>query len=135
MRAMSASPSLVNGFLYGLGVPFLAVFALPLLFAPLTWARWFRWRIPTDTDLCEYFGRCLGAVAIALIYAILRVTRPVAALAVVFEMAILAAALLCAVHILGAVRRRQPWTETAEIALYALAGGFATWVYVTAVRN
>lgn len=36
-------------------------FALPIFAVPLTWARIFRWRIPDDTDLAVYFGRCLGA--------------------------------------------------------------------------
>jgi hypothetical protein len=34
------------------------VFALPIFVAPLAWARWFRWRLPGETDLAVYFGRC-----------------------------------------------------------------------------
>jgi hypothetical protein len=32
------------------------------------------------------------------------------------------------VHLWGALRRMQPWTETAEIALYALVTGIALWI-------
>jgi hypothetical protein len=36
-------------------------FALPLFILPLAWARLFRWKVPSETDLALYFGRCLGA--------------------------------------------------------------------------
>ena len=42
------------------------VFALPIFFVPLAWARVFRWRIPQDTDLAVYFGRCLGAFILVI---------------------------------------------------------------------
>jgi len=32
-------------------------FALPILLAPLRWARLVGWRIPEDTDFTVYFGR------------------------------------------------------------------------------
>ena len=37
------------------------VFALPLFFKPLLWAKLMMWEIPEETDLTVYFGRCLGA--------------------------------------------------------------------------
>src|SRR4051794_3993482 len=50
---------------------FLVVIALPLLFAPLTWARWYGWKLPEgSTDLTVYLGRCLGGVAFAVIVAV-----------------------------------------------------------------
>lgn len=36
------------------------VFAVPITFFPLRWARLMRWRIPAETQLTMYFGRCLG---------------------------------------------------------------------------
>ena len=47
------------------------VVALPLLFVPLTWARWFGWKLPEGSkDLTVYFGRCLGGAALAIIVAV-----------------------------------------------------------------
>ena len=37
------------------------VFALPIFFVPIRWARVMQFRITDDTDLSVYFGRCLGA--------------------------------------------------------------------------
>ncbi len=50
-----------QAFLLALTVVTSAVFALPIFFVPLAWARRFGWRIPEHTDLAVYFGRCLGA--------------------------------------------------------------------------
>lgn len=33
------------------------VFAVPITFFPLRWARLMRWRIPAETQLTVYFGR------------------------------------------------------------------------------
>ena len=41
-------------------------FALPIFLTPLAWARVMRFKIPSDTDLAVYFGRCLGAIALVL---------------------------------------------------------------------
>jgi hypothetical protein len=114
-------------FLWILGAVFLLAFALPLLVAPLRWARVFRWRLPADTDLTEYFGRCLGGVATAVLWACVRAAPEPARHRLLFELLLGIAGTMCFVHVLGAVRRRQPWTETAEIALYAGAG-VATYV-------
>ena len=44
------------------------------------------------------------------------------------EGASVAGFLLGAVHIWGALRREQPWTETAEIPLYVGLGALALWI-------
>ena len=119
------------GFLYGAGVLFLVVFAMPLLLSPLRWARIFQWELPEDTRLAAYFGRCLGAVAVALVFGCLRAARDPANHPLIFEILSLTGALLLLVHIWGAIRRQQPWTETAEIALYAVATGLAIWIRCT----
>ncbi len=115
-------------FLWSLGSLFLVGFALPLLFAPLRWARIFLWRVPADDALTVYFGRCVGAVAVALCAACLRAAPHASAHPLLFELVAAAALLLAGVHIVGALERRQPWTETAEIALYAVAAIAACWL-------
>ena len=116
-------------FLWIAGISFLLVFAIPILVAPLNWARIFPWRLPQDTGLTVYFGRCLGAVAMAIIVVCLRAVPHPADNAIVFEIVIVACALLAAVHVWGAIRGTQPWTETAEIALYGGVTAAAIWIY------
>ena len=107
----------------------LLVFALPLLLSPLRWARRLRWRVPEDTDLTVYLGRSLGAVATALSAGGLLAARDPRRHRVVFPIAAVAGFLLTGVHIWGAVQKRQPWTETAEIAFWAAVAAGAAASY------
>ena len=113
-----------SAFLLGAGSTGLVVFGVPLLLSPLRWARALRWRVPDDTDLTVYLGRSLGAVAVALSAGTLRAARRPEEHRIIFEVGFLTGALLAAVHLRGALLRRQPWTETAEIAFWsAMAAG------------
>lgn len=115
-----------SAYLVAAGATGLLAFAIPLFLSPLRWASRLRWRVPDDTDLTVYLGRSLGAVAIALSAGALRAARRPEEHRVIFEMGFLTGALLTAVHVWGALLRRQPWTETAEIALWsAMAAGAA----------
>lgn len=106
-------------FLLAAGGVSLGAFAVPLLVSPLKWAKRLRWQVPEDTDLAVYLGRSLGAVAVALSLGALWAARDPWRYRVVFQMAAVAAALLAGVHVRGAIERKQPWTETAEIPLWA----------------
>ena len=97
----------------------LAAFGLPLFLAPLKWAKRLRWRLPEDTDLAVYWGRSLGAVAIALGLGGLWAARDPWRHRIIFKIVAVVAALLAGVHVRGAIERKQPWTETAEIGLWA----------------
>jgi hypothetical protein len=113
-----------SAFLLGAGAVGLAAFGIPLLFSPLRWARTLRWRVPSDTDLTVYLGRSLGALAVAIGVSALRAARRPEEHRIIFEVGFLTGALLAAVHVWGALQRRQPWTETAEIAFWsAMAAG------------
>ncbi len=108
---------------------FLVFYAAPLLVAPLTWARWFKWRIPGETDLTVYFGRCLGAVAVAIVFAAFHAaSAPAAEQLAVFNVIVLACGLLTLIHVWGAITKTQPWTETVEIVLYAALTVVAFWI-------
>ncbi len=96
----------------------LVVFALPLLLSPLRWAKALRWRVPADSDLALYLGRSLGAVATTLTLGGIRAAFDPWRNRILFPMAAVAAGLLTLVHTAGAVQRRQPWTETAEILFW-----------------
>ena len=95
------------------------VFALPIFLVPLTWARLMGWRIPTQTDLTVYFGRCLGAFILILEAMMLRAALTGEAMHTVFELLAATALMMIVVHVCGALRRIQPLSETLEIGFYA----------------
>lgn len=94
------------------------VFALPIFLAPLTWAGWFGWRIPQETDLAVYFGRCLGAFALIVEALMLRAGLGGEGLVFTFQVLLGVAAMMVLVHIWGALLRIQPISETLEIGMY-----------------
>lgn len=95
------------------------VFALPIFFAPLAWARALRWRIPEHTDLAVYFGRCLGAFVLILEALMLRAGLTGEGLVFTYQVLIGVGVMMTIVHLWGAVLRIQPVTETLEIGMYA----------------
>ncbi len=118
-----------SAFLIGAGVVGAAAFGMPLFLSPLRWARALRWRVPSDTDLTVYLGRSLGALAVAISVSALRAARRPEEHRVMFEVGFLTGALLAAVHVWGALLRRQPWTETAEIAFWSAMAAAAVLTY------
>jgi len=95
------------------------VFALPIFLVPLAWARRFGWRIPQDTDLAIYFGRCLGAFILIVEALMLRAGTRREERNATFQVLLGVAALMVLVHIWGAVLRIQPLSETLEIGMYS----------------
>lgn len=95
------------------------VFGLPIFLIPLTWARVFGWRVPLDTDLAVYFGRCLGAFILIIEALMLRAGLTGEGLAFTFQVLAAVGVFMVVVHVWGAVQRIQPLTETLEIAMYA----------------
>jgi hypothetical protein len=94
-------------------------FSIPLFLMPLAWARAFRWNVPVDTDLALYFGRCLGAIAVVVTALYLRAGLTGENHEVAFQLMIAVASLMVLVHIVGAIQRVQPITETIEIGFWA----------------
>jgi hypothetical protein len=95
------------------------VFALPIFLVPLRWARVFRWRIPDDTDLAVYFGRCLGAFVLIVEALMLRAGLTGEGLVFTFQVLLAVGLLMTLVHIWGALQKIQPITETLEIGMYS----------------
>lgn len=95
------------------------LFAIPILIAPLAWARIMRWDIPEQTHLAIYFGRCLGAFALVLELFLFRAALTGEGLNFVFEFMMLIWIFMVGVHVVGAFQRIQPITETLEIGLWA----------------
>ena len=126
---MEPNVSWISPFLLGLDAVFLVVFALPFLFCPLRWGAWFQWPIPPGrNELAVYFGRCLGVVALAVLVLLYRAARDPVLQPVALDLVVCIGSLMVAVHIWGALRRMQPWTETVEIGVYAVVTVLAGWL-------
>lgn len=93
--------------------------SLPILLAPMAWARRFGWTIPDHTDLAVYFGRSLGALAVTINLLTLRAALTGVALVPAFEVTLVVSLLMVVVHVYGALRRVQPVSETIEIGFWA----------------
>jgi hypothetical protein len=101
-------------FLQALGLGSIALLGVPMVIAPLGWARVLRWPLPEETRLAVYFGRCLGAVICVLAaFAFVAAAQPTVQ-PFFFQIVLANVALMVAVHAWGAWRRIQPLTETVE---------------------
>jgi len=120
---MRFSDTLVRTLLGLIGVGFLCGYALPLLFAPIRWARWLGWRAPDEVKLTVYLGRCVGALALVITALTLRAAVAPVAHGETVDLLIGTGAVMTAVHVWGAVERVQPLAETLEIALYLVLTG------------
>jgi hypothetical protein len=106
-------------FLLVFGIAAGVVFALPIFLMPLSWARVFRWNLPQDTDLAIYFGRCLGVLAVILAGYSVRAGLTGHGVEQIFQIMLPVFVGMTLVHIVGAVQRIQPITETIEIVFWA----------------
>jgi len=107
-----------GGYLWFVAVSGFILFGLPLCFFPLRWARMLCWRIPDDTSLVIYLGRCLGVIICVVSFFATRVTHDAGVLPFFFDFMLVNFAAMIVVHLYGALRRIQPWTETAEILFW-----------------
>lgn len=105
--------------LYVVAALFVPLFALPLFVDPVWWAERFGWETDGPRDLVVYFGRCLGAVALAIAVIAFTAAREPARHAWLFSLLALAAALLAIVHLRGTIEDSQPLVEHLETAGYA----------------
>jgi hypothetical protein len=110
---ISANHPAASWFLLVSGAGFLVVYGVPLLFFPLRWARGVQWTVPGETAL--------------IIVSLQAVPHP-EKFPVLFDLIAWTGVLMTVLHVYGAIRRVQPWTETAEILLYAALGALAVWL-------
>ena len=97
----------------------LVAFSVPIALAPMAWARTLKWDIDARSHLALYFGRTLGAVAIVLSCAAWYAAVHPEVQRFFFGMQIGVSLLVGIVHVVGAIQKVQPWTETAEIVFWA----------------
>ena len=109
-----------DSYLIVISIGILLLFGLPLLIAPIAWARLFRWTLPEHEHLAIYFGRCLGGVASVLAVLSYKVAATPALQPFYFQLMIGLFVVLTLVHVYGALRKIQPLVETVEILFWAL---------------
>ena len=107
-----------SAFLRVLAVMTAVPFSIPILVAPLAWARMFRWEVEAKSDLALYFGRCLGAFALVMSCTAWYVAQNPGLQPLFFTMLVAVFGFMIVIHVVGAVQKVQPWTETAEIAVW-----------------
>lgn len=105
------------------------LFSIPIALAPLAWARALRWRVDGPNDLALYFARSLGALALVLSWAAWDAAGEPSIQPYYFKLYIGITALLTVVHIVGAVQKVQPWTETAEIPFWGTLAALGLLFY------
>jgi hypothetical protein len=113
---------------YAIAFPVLV--GVPLVLAPLAWARALGWKLPGETALAIYFGRCLGAVVCAIAgIAIANANDPVA-VRVMLDLIAAAFGAMTLVHAWGWLRKMQPRLE--DLETFAYAALCALTIYVRA---
>jgi hypothetical protein len=85
---------------------------------PYGWARAFGWRSEPETDVGLYFGRCLGALALAASLQGARATLDPERHRSYYPFAEAAGWLLAAAHVRGFLEKRQPVIEHVEIVVW-----------------
>ena len=102
------------------GIAMLVAFGIPLLMAPMAWARLFRWEIPPPGQLVTFLGRSLGLfICVVAVYAF-RVAAIQPAQPFFFELMLWLFVGMIGLHVYGAIKRAQPITETMEIGLWVV---------------
>jgi hypothetical protein len=109
-----------QNFVLVLAVVTTLAFAIPILFAPLRWAKLMLWKIPEQPDLVVYFGRCLGAFVLIFEAFLFRAGINGVGLTFVFEFMILVWIFMVVIHVVGAIQKIQPITETLEIGFWLI---------------
>ncbi len=107
-------------FLIVAGIAMLVGFGLPILLAPMAWARLFRWEVPGSSSLAVFMERSLGIfICIMSVFAFKAAQNP-AYRPFLFVLMLWIFGGMILLHVYGAIRKSQPVTETIEIALWVL---------------
>lgn len=112
--------SCLHIYLYVVAVGMLVGYGIPLLFAPVRWARVFRWHIPQPDHLIAFLGRSLGAFTCVLAVFAFKAANTPAVQPFFVDLLLWAFVPHILIHIHGAIRKIQPITETVEILLWVL---------------
>ena len=107
----------------------LLLVGLPLLFVPKAWGRKLGWKIPEESNLANYLGRCLGGVVVSIGIVGLKAAADPWSYRAVFELVIFVGIFMTAVHVYGFVKKNQPRIENVEVFIDSLISVLAWWLY------
>lgn len=105
-------------YLIAAGVVMLAAFGLPMVLAPMSWARVFRWKIPQQQELASFMARSVGVIMIILTIFAFKAVRNPTIRPFFFNLMLWIFGGMILLHAYGAIRKTQPATETIEILLW-----------------
>lgn len=111
-----------NIFLIVAGVAMLIAFGLPMMLAPMSWARVFRWELPQSQKLASFLGRSLGLLICIMAIFAFKAIQNLAAQPFFFDLMLWIFGGMIILHVYGAIRKTQPITETLEILLWVVLG-------------
>ncbi len=111
-----------NTFLIVAGIAMLASFGIPLLFAPIGWARLFRWSVPQDRLLVTFMGRSMGIFITIMAVFAFKAAQNDLARPFFFDLMLWIFGAMLLLHVYGAIRKKQPVTETFEIIVWVVLG-------------
>ena len=116
-------------FIFAGATGLVCLLGLPLLLAPMSWARKLGWELPAQQELANYFGRSLGAVGLSIAIVGYLAARDPWQYRSVFILVILLGIFLTGVHVYGFLKRNQPKFENIEVLLYPLVSLLAWYFY------
>lgn len=116
-------------FLGALTVATLLFYALPLLLAPLAWARVRGWPPAHFSMLAVFLGRCLGAVSMAMVITALRAMLNGGALQTLDDFALAFSVLMTIVQLAGGRRGEHPSRGHIEAALWSIVCALSVLLY------
>ena len=102
-------------YLYVISVGTILLFGLPLLIAPIQWAKVLKWTIPDHQHLAIYFGRCLGGIICVMAFYGFMSTLDPGTMKFFFDFILLNFIAMVLIHVYGAMKKIQPKSETIEI--------------------
>lgn len=100
------------------GIAMLAVFGIPLLVVPMSWARVMCWEIPSPGELPTFLGRSLGLFVCVIAAYAFKVAAAPQAQPFFFQLMLWLFIAMIGLLVYGALKKAQPITETIEIGLW-----------------
>jgi uncharacterized membrane protein YeaQ/YmgE (transglycosylase-associated protein family) len=107
-------------YLFIVGAAMLLAFGIPLLVVPVHWAHLFRWQVSQPDHLIVFLARSMGIVVSLVALFAFRVTAIPAAKPFFFDFMLALLGAMLVLHVYGAIRKTQPFTETVEISLWVV---------------
>jgi hypothetical protein len=98
---------MLGAYLIVAGAAMLATFDIPLLVAPMSWARLMRWEVPPPGQLVTFLGRSLGLfICVVAAYAFKAAATPQAQ-PFFFELMLWLFVSMIGLHVYGAIKKVQ----------------------------